>query len=388
MLRLLRSSPTSSSSPQLRHVRTDERITKPSANSDNQHKEDDDSLRSSNILPKYNQSWLCCLCRLCSLGTGNYYDACACSISRPYPNLKKNQYSAMVLLFAAQFLMFVGMGLSWATLLDCQLVFVNATDVDPFLASLYKIPPSLPSSRTIAGLGFFFFQDLVDGSSCVLEEDINATQTGEAGFIWINSYMEFLGPAWYSLRRVQSGAQTLAFILCIWVGTYCCLSHTQRLRYLWCFANLAVLCPLQISSLFIVTTGFCQTYSCTIGRTYGFSIASLICFFVAALIVLVKTRNYFPGIERIARPDNPIFEDESPEQDAVANDHGNDIVERGEGRSTWRKSDGLGDAIEVPISKDMLDMILSSPEHRGQCIDTAAFQKRNYHSTLLSCNHI
>ncbi|GAX15586.1 hypothetical protein FisN_3Hh055 [Fistulifera solaris] len=383
MLRLLRSSPTSSSSPQLRHVQTDERITRrPATNSDNQHKEDDDSLRSSNILPKYNQSWLCCLCRLFSFGTGNYYDACACSMSRPYPNLKKNQYSAMALLFVAQFLMLVGMGLSWATLLDCQLVFVNATDVDPFLASLYKVPPPLPSNRTKAGLGFFFFQDLVDGRSCVLEEDVNATQTGDAGFIWINSYMDFLGPAWYSLRRVQSGAQTLAFILCVWVGTYCCLSHTQRLRYLWCFANLAVLCPLQITSLFIVTTGFCQTYSCAIGRTYGFSVASLICFFVAAIIVLFKTRNYFPGMERIARPDEPILDNESLEQDAFPNDLGNDIVERGESRSNRRKSDGLGDAIEVPISKDMLDMILSSPEHSRQCqtLDTASFQKRNCNS--------
>lgn len=334
-----------------RHVSTDEPISQTPHNNDN---------NDNNVLPQYNQSWFCLICRLLS-GTGDYYDACACSMSRPYPNLK-HQYSTMALLFAAQFFMFMGMTLSWATLFDCQLVHVNATQVDPFLASLYKNPPPLLSNRTTAALGFFFFQDLTDGSSCVLEDDINSTQTGDVGFIWIQSYIEFLGPAWYSFRRIQSGAQTLALVLCVWLGTYCCLSHTQRLRYLWCFINLMVLCPLQICSLAVLSTGFCQTHSCQIGRTYGFSMMSLLCFVVAAIIVLVKTRNYFPGMERIARPDKPIVEDRDiPERNNDILDINDDLLEHQETNVHQRNNDGLGDAVEVPISEDLIDCIFASP---------------------------
>ena len=76
-------------------------------------------------------------------------------------------------------------------------------------------------------------------------------------------------------------------------------------------------------------------------------------------------------MERIARPDRPILTD-----DDVPEIH-NDIVVREEHNLNRRKSDGLGDAIEVPISRDMIDFILSSPgnvDHR-RTLDVASIRK-------------
>jgi hypothetical protein len=115
--------------------------------------------------------------------------------------------------------------------------------------------------------------------------------------------------------------------------------------------------------LVALASDICDEAQCKIGRS-GVSIILAVPFFAASsLLVLCRTKNYYPGIERFARPGGPIQleEEKTPEESSIHEEpHGR--TSDGDG-DEWphnrpKEFDGLGDAQEIPISPILLQAMM------------------------------
>ncbi|KAL3931335.1 MAG: hypothetical protein SGBAC_011353, partial [Bacillariaceae sp.] len=209
---------------------------------------------------------------------------------------------------AAQCFLILGSFFSIASLGDCA--FVKIDEDLRFVLGPTKI------SNTF---GYLTFEDIVDGR-CYWYDDGGATSSAQ-----LQEYWDFLGHD-FNLTRIfamiGAAGGVLQFLYSI---TFCCTSQVRRMRYLQFFLVSIVLTCFQGLTLLIFNSEFCEEYTCTFGRSAGFSGAACACYFFAGSMYL--SMSDYPGDEFAGRSNGTTGahseqEDFNDEESAASSDAG------------------------------------------------------------------
>ncbi|CAJ1946431.1 unnamed protein product [Cylindrotheca closterium] len=183
---------------------------------------------------------------------------------------------------AAQCFLILGSFFSIASLGDCAFV-----KIDEDLRFV------LGPTKTSNTFGYLTFEDAFDGR-CYWYDDAGATSQTQ-----LKEYWDFLGNGFNLTRIFAMIGAAGGWLQFFYSTTFCCSSQTRRLRYLQFFLVSVVLTVFQGLTLLIFSSEFCEEYTCTFGRSAGFSGASCACYFMAGAMYL--TMSDYPGDEFAGR---------------------------------------------------------------------------------------
>ena len=196
-------------------------------------------------------------------------DACAC---RPctYPN--------GLVLVLVQTVLVAGLVLSLIAAGDCQFVTVPRNQVnETWVNSIFAESTSGPDSESKdRGFGVFFFEE-ADGDC---SWDHNHTKST------MNEYWDYVGRSdWEVASNVAIAATCFAFVSLVWSFLFSCIAQPKMVRF--CFAGFVlVLMPiLQAVPFMLLHSEFCDEHTCSLGRSSRSSIAAVVLFFVAGLLM-------------------------------------------------------------------------------------------------------
>jgi len=182
----------------------------------------------------------------------------------------------------AQCFLIVGSFFSVASLGDCSFVKIDS-----------DLKFVLGPTKTSNTFGYLTFEDAFDGR-CYWYDDGGATSQQQ-----IESYWDFLGSD-FNLTRIfamiAAGGGWLQFLYSV---TLCCSSHKRHFRDLQFFLVSIVLTLFQGLTLLIFNSDFCEEYTCTFGRSAGFSGAACACYFMAG--AMYRAMSDYPGDEFVDR---------------------------------------------------------------------------------------
>jgi len=183
---------------------------------------------------------------------------------------------------AAQCFLILGSFFSIASLGDCAFVKIDQ--------DLRFVLGPTKNSNTF---GYLTFEDIVDGR-CYWYDDAGATSQAQ-----LQEYWDFLGHDFNLTRIFAMIGAAGGWLQFFYSTTFCCSSQVRRIRYLQFFLVSVVLTLFQGLTLLIFNSDFCEEYTCTFGRSAGFSGASCACYFMAGAMYL--TMSDYPGDEFAAR---------------------------------------------------------------------------------------
>lgn len=217
-------------------------------------------------------------------------DVCGCCVGGFYPN-------GLVSLLVAQILLLLGIMLSGASVADCRFVVADvfAQDIeDPLHAGL--IDDWNNNSRT--GFGFLAFQNYTGScsySSWAEDESGNSDDGSNATNIEvldnISEYVDWLGNDWEKARTTLFAGVCGALTVFVWSLTMICVAHTRKLRIFVGLLPVMVVMPLQLASMSVLGSNFCNERNCTLNRSGVASICAGVLYFAAAM-ALFLTKNY------------------------------------------------------------------------------------------------
>jgi len=109
----------------------------------------------------------------------------------------------------------------------------------------------------------------------------------------IERYMELTGSDFHVGRIFAGIAVVAGFLLYLYSTAFCCSTQIKAARYMMTFLLSVVLTIFQGMSFLVLNTQFCRDYSCNFGRSAGFAVGALLCYFFAGLSFALTTD--YPG---------------------------------------------------------------------------------------------
>ena len=277
----------------------------------------------------------------------NSRDTCTCRPCCTYPN-------GFIVLLLAQVLMFCAFLMSLFAVGDCQFVTVPATEsVDDSLTAIFNdTDVKVDDNDTERGLGFFFWED-VDGE-CAWDRE-HTEDSFEA-------YWDFVGRSdWESAASAAFSACVLSFCFFVWLLTFSCLAQPKIVRYSCAGLLIVLLTVLQsVPFRLLNSSEFCDEHDCSLGRSAHYSIAAVVLYFVAGVLLLF-TRDY-PGpggagsSAQVFVPATTAPEEQQPKNGTIDE---NATVEHTLDEETLNQFTDRATLPEaVPVQDDMMDVSL------------------------------
>jgi hypothetical protein len=188
-------------------------------------------------------------------------DSCSVSCCK-YPNGTFQIVLGQIFLFFALWLSLSAMG-------DCEFVTAKLVVPEPFF-------PGLPHDVWAggrSGVGFFTFQQA--NGNCYYGPSYNKELAH-----W---YFDYLGSDWRAARVMGTIVFVAGWPIWFWTLAFACIAHIRSVRYVLAGTLVLVLSVLQLLTVLIVRSDFCERQSCELGRSGFFSVASGLCLIISGL---------------------------------------------------------------------------------------------------------
>eukprot|EP00529_Nitzschia_sp_RCC80_P027863 CAMPEP_0113484076 /NCGR_PEP_ID=MMETSP0014_2-20120614/23771_1 /TAXON_ID=2857 /ORGANISM="Nitzschia sp." /LENGTH=257 /DNA_ID=CAMNT_0000377659 /DNA_START=128 /DNA_END=901 /DNA_ORIENTATION=+ /assembly_acc=CAM_ASM_000159 len=167
----------------------------------------------------------------------------------------------------AQCLTFAGAWLSFAALGDCAFAEIKSP--------LNVIPGIDFAAQRV---GFITFEG--PNGSCYWYDSFNNILSPEDQ---LQAYWNLLGSGWQQVAVVSAVAAGFAWYFFWYTTSFCCSSQVRGVRYTNGFIMSVLLTTVQGCTFIAYQTGFCTQYGCSFGRSAGFSVGALLCYFFAGV---------------------------------------------------------------------------------------------------------
>jgi hypothetical protein len=177
-----------------------------------------------------------------------------------------------------QIILFAAFVLSLFAFGDCHFVTVPRNQVnETLLSSFFSESTSGPESESNEqGFGIFFFEES-DGDC---SWDHNHT---ESTFI---EYWDYVGRSdWEVASNVAIAATCLGLFSLVWSFLFSCVAQPKMVRFSFAAFVLLVMPILQAVPFMLLESDFCDEHTCSLGRSSRCSIAAVVLFFVAGLLL-------------------------------------------------------------------------------------------------------
>ena len=209
----------------------------------------------------------------CSCCCRNDQWSCGCC---QYPN-------GATRLLPIQILLFVGVSISTAVILDCQLVVADSAAFEEEQGGLFG--GVLEVTEEPRGFGLVALQ--VNGK-CYCD---HVGGTGESGVTGtFEEYREITGDLFSTARSCAISAMVLAWLLWFWSLSFTCAAWPRSFRL--AFAALHFLVVFLECLVFVsFSSGFCDENDCKIGRTGGLAIGAILMYSLSGCLAL-SLKNY------------------------------------------------------------------------------------------------
>jgi len=186
-----------------------------------------------------------------------------------------------VAILGVQLLALVGMLFSFAAMGDCSFVQLEERLFFP-----PDLDENLPLKVTQTQYVGFLTWMMLDGS-CYFYVD-GSDPAGQ-----IQEFFDILGRDFELARIVAMLSSCLSFVFFCYLLSFTCSSQTRGVRYFNTVFLSVILTGLQGVTFVSFNSSFCDEYGCTFSRSAGFSVASMMCFFLSGLCFCCTTD--YPG---------------------------------------------------------------------------------------------
>lgn len=303
--------------------------------------------------------------------TRQYEDQCGCRTCCSYPN-------SVWAVLPVQFVTTIALGLSIASIADCRLVRVPNTlenGIDKFtIQEFYNrtIPVGIKNNNaTSRSIGLFGWENINGECSFDSYEDMpgNDDRTAEH-FPTVKLFLELVGRDFIPLMKLGVAVTILGFLVLIWMlCLLSCVAHTRRYRGFFAAILIFLLPLLQLLTLRILGTEFCEDRNCKLDEGSFFVISAAILYFAAGLLLCMGTQD-FPGNPYNKRKQGTILtnmrsccrrrSETISQSESVDNNDKNQLCN---GSPTTdvemtNYNNGFADAVEIPVESEYIDRTL------------------------------
>lgn len=186
-----------------------------------------------------------------------------------------------VAILGVQLLALAGMLFSFAAMGDCSFMKLEERLFFP-----PDLDENLPLKVTQTQYVGFLTWMMLDGS-CYFYVD-GSDPAGQ-----IQEFFDILGRDFEMARIVAMLSACLSFVFFCYLLSFTCSSQTRGVRYFNTVFLSVILTGLQGVTFVSFNSSFCDEYGCTFSRSAGFSVASMMCFFLSGLCFCCSTD--YPG---------------------------------------------------------------------------------------------
>jgi hypothetical protein len=211
-------------------------------------------------------------------------------------------------IICAQFLTFAGACFSFAALGDCAFAEVdNPLNIIPGV--------NFPAQR----IGFITFEGF-DGQCYWYDKFTDIVDPEDQ----LQAYWDILGTGWQKVGVVGYAAAAFSWYFFWYTTSFCCSSQVKAVRYINGFTMSVILTVLQGCTFIALGTGLCNNDGgCSFGRSAGWSIGAILCYFFAGLAFFATTD--YPGNRWQPPPHSNPYHEDTPQVIDAAYDNNKEL---------------------------------------------------------------
>ena len=153
--------------------------------------------------------------------------------------------------------------------------------------------------------GFFTFQQWWDGQCYRYDNESFGDATEQRQY-----YFEILGSDWESGRILAPVVAGLGLLTLMYSLSYCCSVQWRSIRYTFGIWLSVVMTISQSMTFKVFGSDFCAENQCSMGRSAGFSIIAVLCYFAAGVCFFLSWDSPGRGLDEKSDLEESIGEDE------------------------------------------------------------------------------